>query len=165
MNSQLEDRLDSLQDLLNGEVEMSQAWQCFDRDLLIHAGGMNGRGIQHWFTWFRLIKRFGRVDDLQVDFEELTVQGDQVEVAMRWRGTRAERPVVSNVASAKYRISEGKIVEIWTQPANYVFVFGTAIRYRPVAVCLWLLGWSYLRLADWLRPEPNPPWKPPPEYR
>jgi hypothetical protein len=92
---------------------------------MLHVDGWTFEGINTWASWIRYIRDRGRVAQPVVLVDEIVVESDgAVTVRGRWSAMRGGRQVSSSVCTARYRFSEGRIVEVWSTKTNYTFLCG-----------------------------------------
>ena len=117
-------------EMLSGDRPLGPAEAWLDRLVVIHVDDAEThRGLGLWKRWVHLMRQRGRLRDLRFEAEAVDVEGDLVRVTFRWAGQvrrgHAGRRTINHV---QYRVTDGRVIEIWTRKANYVDVFGPWIR-------------------------------------
>lgn len=118
--------------VLSGDQPLAAAGACLDRHVVIHVDDSEThQGLALWKRWVHLMRERGRLRGLRFEPATMAVTGDLVRVTFHWsgqprRGRGSGRPRTIN--TVQYRVSDGRIAEIWTRKANYVDVFGSWIR-------------------------------------
>lgn len=133
--------------MLAGELALSHAAEALAPRVTLHMGRLRTATTPvGWSTWVRFMRETGRVEQLSARMERLEHHADGTTTAHgRWHGVRKGRPVRSGLCAPRYRVVEGRVVELWTSPQNYQLVFGPAVR-------TWLgFGWVVLRFRWWRR--------------
>jgi hypothetical protein len=126
-------------EILADRAPISRAPEIMAQDVLSHMDGYSFRGINTWANWLSYIRTRSRVGDPDLETDRLVTNEDGTITAYgRWKGRRDGEPVLSTEVWARYRVVEGKIVEIWTTRANYVFVLGPIMR-TPLGLLLVML--------------------------
>ncbi len=94
-----------------------------------HMDGFNTTlTVNGWKRWVRYMHQEGRDRDLDLHLDEIRKHRDGTVTGFaRWSGRRDGRRLVSDVCSARYRIRDGTIHEIWTSRFNYVFPMGSSM--------------------------------------
>lgn len=99
-----------------------------------------------WKRWVRFMHARGAVHDLGTSLDEIRKHADGTVTAIgRWSGLRNGRREFSEACSARYRIRDGRLQEIWTSRRNYTFPLGSAMRSRLGLLLTWL------RVSWWSR--------------
>jgi hypothetical protein len=141
--------------VINGELPIMAAEEHLDPQVKMHMDSAQHRGITLWYKWIHLIRNCGRVSDLRMVPVKIWADPQEpgmVHLWMCWSGTDRGKHTAETALDmyhVRYLIQGGRIVEIWTHKANYVFIFGEWIRY---SACYRLfLGWAMLHFAlEWL---------------
>ena len=115
----------SLMAILSGEAPIESGAALFAPDVVLHVDGWTFEGVNTWASWIRYIRLRGRVAQPVVLVDEIAVAPDAtVTVKGRWRGLRDGRTVTSKTCTARYRFSQGRIVEVWSTKTNYTLLCG-----------------------------------------
>jgi hypothetical protein len=137
-----------LVEMVNGNVSREHASDYLDPLVTIHMDSAIYKGIEMWQKWIYLIRNSGRVRELRMIPCEVSCDAQDpciVNLAIRWIGIRQcdnSLCETSETYHLRYRVEHNLIVEIWTRKINYVFIFGSWIRF---AVFLRLFfGWAVL---------------------
>lgn len=118
-------------EILAGRAPISQATELMAQDVVSHMDGFSFRGIKTWAKWLSYIRTRSLVGAPDLETERLVSNKDGTITAYgRWKGRKGGAPVLSTEIWATYRVSNGKVVEIWTTRTNYVFILGPIIRTR-----------------------------------
>jgi hypothetical protein len=131
-------------EILAGRAPISAAPEIVARDVVSHMDGYTFRGINTWANWLAYVRTRSLVGPPDLETDRLVTNDDGTVTAYgRWKGRRDGEPVLSTEVWARYRVREGKIVEIWTTRTNYVFVLGPLIRTRAGLLLVMLrVFWS-----------------------
>lgn len=122
--------LNHLVQILDGSKDISEIDQVLHTVTLIHVNNYKIDTTQEeWMAWVTFLKEKGRVSNVGCTRTEIkqNVDGTYTLVG-EWTGEYKGKSVVSDPISATYRLHDGKIVELWTTPKNYIFFF-SLIRY------------------------------------
>ena len=144
-------------EILAGRVPISRAPEIMVPDVVCHMDGHTFRGINTWANWLSYIRARSRVGPPDLETDRLVTNDDGTITAYgRWKGSKPGEPVLSPEVWARYRVVDGKIVEIWTTRANYVFLLGPIIGTRAglLLVMLRVFFWSRISGRPTLQPEP-----------
>jgi hypothetical protein len=132
-------------EILAGKTPISRAPEIMAPDVLSHMDGYSFRGIDTWAVWLSYIRTRSRVAGPDLEVGRLVVNEDGTITAYGWWKTlRNGETVLSPEVWACYRVVDGKVVEIWTTRANYVFILGPIVgtRLGLLLVMLRLFVWS-----------------------
>ena len=111
--------------ILSGEAAIETGAEFVAHDVVAYVDGWRFQGINVWANWIHYIRTRERVASPTLLLDALHVEHDgTVSIRGRWRGVRGGRPVISKTGAAKYRLVDGRIVEIWSTRRNYAFVCG-----------------------------------------
>ena len=123
--------LNLLVGILQGNKDISEADKILSPVTLIHVDNYDlDTTVEEWQAWVTFLKEKGRVSNVGCTCTEMKQNADGTYTLVgEWTGEYQGKPVVSDPISATYRIRDGKIVELWTTPKNYIFFF-SIIRYR-----------------------------------
>ena len=110
---------------------------------------MDGRIVGHsresWRRWVEFLHYNAdkKMTSLTIEVDNITRRDDVISVSAHWRGEIDGQAQLSDAGTVAYRVHAGKICEIWTHRANYVFIYGEGVRSLPG------FGWLLLRLLLW----------------
>lgn len=109
---------------------------------------MDGRKLStqklSWFSWVRFLHRNAdkkNISDLDISIDristevsaeaetnaEVNADACMVRVEASWHGVTDGRALTSSMGAIKYRVVNGKVTEIHTHKANYIFIYGPRI--------------------------------------
>lgn len=126
-------------EILAGRTPISQAPEIVAPDVVSHMDGYTFRGIKAWANWLSYVRARSRVGSPDLETDRLVANEDGTLTAYgRWKGHQDGEPVLSPEVWARYRVVDGKVVEIWTHRDNYVFILGPIIG-SPVGLLLVML--------------------------
>jgi len=111
--------------------------------VICHMDRFTVRGADVWVDWVEFLR--SRVGDLSVEVERLETGADGIITAFGGLTTGSGGASASGEGSARYRVVDGRIVEIWTSSSNYEIIFGPKV-HHPLR---WLL--VLVRMALWRR--------------
>src|SRR4029453_19159765 len=132
-------------EILAGRTPITQAPAIMAQDVVSHMDGFTFRGINTWANWLSYVRTRSRVGSPDLETDRLVTNEDGTVTAYgRWKGRKDGEPVRSPEVWARYRVMDGKVVEIWTTRANYVFLLGPVIGTRAglLLVMLHIFFWS-----------------------
>jgi len=144
-------------EILAGRTPISHAPEIMAQDVVSHMDGYTFRGINTWANWLSYVRTRSRVAGPDLETDRLVTNEDGTITAFgRWKGRKDGEPVLSTEVWARYRVVDGKVVEIWTTRANYVFILGPIMRTRVglLLVMLRVFFWSRTSGGLDLHPEP-----------
>jgi hypothetical protein len=129
---------------VGGDEPLDDVVSLLAPDVICHMDQFTAHGPDAWVDWVEFIRSRG-VENVKVVVERLETGADGIITAY---GGLVAGPVGRSVphgGNARYRVSDGRIAEIWTSRSNYEVVFGTRV-HRP-------LSWMFvlLRMAIWRR--------------
>ncbi|HKP14611.1 MAG TPA: hypothetical protein VJT85_01035 [Gemmatimonadaceae bacterium] len=111
--------------ILSGDAPIESGADLFAPDVVCNVDGWRFQGINVWANWIHYIRTRGRVTALTVLLDEIVMETDGTVTARgRFSGMRGDRPVISKPCSARYRLVDGRIVEVWSTRHNYAFMCG-----------------------------------------
>lgn len=120
-----------LMGILQGRNPISSGVEIIAQDVVSHMDGYTFRGINTWANWIRYIRARSRVEELDLEVHRFETHEDGTITARgRWKAQQNGRPIHSKPVWARYRVVDGKIVEIWTTRYNYAFMLGPMIHNR-----------------------------------
>jgi len=141
-------------EMLSGQRSRLEADRYIDPQITIHMDRAVHRGLVLWQKWLYLIRNCGRVRQLRLVTERLSADPADpaiVNLTGRWVGIGRADGVLreaSHLSYFRYRLAEGRVVELWTMKVNYDFIIGNWLR---SSLCYRLyLGWAiglFRRLA------------------
>ena len=140
-----------LLDILSGNSPIESGVDLIAPDVVANVDAWRFQGINVWANWIQYLRTRGRVEALTLFVDRIEVESDAT-VAVRgcWSAMRGEHRVFSKSCSARYRLENGRIVEIWSTRRNYAFICGAhAERHAGFAVEL-LRAWWWKKRAPQL---------------
>jgi hypothetical protein len=132
-------------EILAGRAPMSQAPQLLAPDVVSHMDGHTFSGIDTWAAWLSYVRTHSRVGPPDLETGRLVTDEDGTVTAYgRWIGRENGERVLSGEIWARYRVVDGKVVEIWTHRGNYVFLLGPSVgtSFGLLLVMLRVFLWS-----------------------
>ena len=125
MNKQDQETLDRLVQILQGNKDISEADQILTPIMTAHLDGHQfDISIEGWEAWWHFMKKKGRISNVSGGCTEIKENQDGTYTLVgNWSGEFNGQPVVFEPISARYRLKDGKITEIWTKRMNYTFFF------------------------------------------
>jgi hypothetical protein len=137
--------------ILSGEAPIETGAEFVAHDVVAYVDGWRFEGINVWANWIHYIRTRDRVASPTLLLDALHVEHDgTVSVRGRWRGVRGGRPVISKTGAAKYRLVDGRIVEIWSTRRNYALLCGAHVEYRAGFAAELLRAWRWKARAPQL---------------
>jgi hypothetical protein len=129
---------------VGGDVPLAEAVHLLAPDVVCHMDRVTARGSEAWVDWVRFIRSRG-VPDLKVVVERLETGADGIVTAYGGLTVGAPGKWSPRGGSARYRVVDGRIVEIWTSRWNYEIIFGPKVRHP--------LSWMFVlaQMALWRR--------------
>ena len=144
MNKQNQTALNHLVEILQGRKEISDANKILSPIMTAHLDDYKFNiSIEGWEAWWHFMREKGRISNVSGGCTEVKENADGTYTLVgNWSGEFDGKPVLFEPISARYRIQDGKIVEIWTKRMNYTFFF-PIMRYRVgvAIIFLYLLLW------------------------
>ena len=117
--------------VLSGDAPIESGAEFMAHDVVAYVDRWRFQGINVWANWIHYIRTRERVESPTLLLDALHVGRDgTVQVRGRWRGVRGGRPVISKAGAARYRLVDGRIVEIWSTRRNYALLCGAHVEYR-----------------------------------
>ncbi len=115
-----------LGEVLADRRPLEDAALAFAPEVIMHADHYTMRGsAEGWIRWVAFMRARGRVEGLRGEFDSFARLVDGTIVGSGYfHGFRHGVPIRSSLATARYRVEDGKIVELWSVRRNYTFVFG-----------------------------------------
>jgi hypothetical protein len=139
-----------LMTILSGDTPIEAGAELLSLEVVAHVDEWRFEGINVWANWIRYIRTRGRLAEPTLVVDRIEMNSDaSVTARGRWEGTRDGRRLMSNPCVARYRIAEGRIVEIWSTRRNYVFLCGGHLEYRAG------LALELLRARQWRKRAPQ----------
>ena len=112
--------------ILSGAAPIESGADLFAPDVVCNVDGWRFQGINVWANWIQYVRTRGRVTGLTVLLDELVVETDGTVTARgRFSGMRGGRRLISKPCAARYRLVDGRIVEVWSTRLNYAFMCGS----------------------------------------
>jgi hypothetical protein len=137
--------------ILSGEAPIETGAEFMAHDVVAYVDGWRFQGINVWANWIHYIRTRERVESPTLLLDALHVERDgTVSVRGRWRGVRGGRPVISKTGAAKYRLVDGRIVEIWSTRRNYALLCGAHVEYRAGFAAELVRAWRWKARAPQL---------------
>ena len=131
-----------LLDILSGRSPIESGVDLIAQDVVANVDGWRFDGINVWANWILYLRTRGRVEALTLFVDQVTVDSDAiVTVCGCWSAMRGERRVFSKSCSARYRLVNGRIVEIWSTRRNYAFICGAHVESRAGFAAELLRAW------------------------
>jgi cation diffusion facilitator CzcD-associated flavoprotein CzcO len=133
-------------EMLSGRLSREQAANYIDPQIIIHMDSATHRGIELWQKWLYLIRNCGRLRQLRLVLSELSADPQDpaiMNLVGRWVGVGRYDGVpheASHTSRFRYRLANGRVVEMWTHKTNYDVILGRWIRFS-VLYRLYL-GWA-----------------------
>ena len=136
--------------ILAGDAPIESGVELIAPDVVAHVDGWRFQGINVWANWIHYIRTRGRVTAPTLLLDALEVEADATVTARgRWSGERGGRQVVSGACSARYRLAEGRVVEIWSTRRNYAHLCGAHVESS------WGFALELLRARRWTARAPQ----------
>jgi len=133
-----------LMTILSGDTPIETGVELMAPGVVAHVDGWRFEGINVWANWIRYLHTRGRVGELTVVVDRMELNADAtITVRGHWTGICNGRPVTSSPCMARYRLAQGRIVEIWSTRRNYTFLCGRHVEYRLG------LALEFLRVRRW----------------
>ena len=136
--------------VLRGEAPIESGREFMALDVVAHVDDWHFQGINVWANWIHYIRTRGRLASPTLLLDELVAETDAMVTASgRWSGVRRGRQVISRTCAARYRLVDGRIVEIWSTRGNYVHLCGAHVEYR------WGFAAELIRARRWTTRAPQ----------
>lgn len=136
--------------VLRGDAPIESGAEFMAHDVVAHVDDWRFQGINVWANWIHYIRTRGRLASPTLLLDELVTETDAIITARgRWSGVRGGRQVISRPCAARYRLVDGRIVEIWSTRGNYVPLCGAHVEYR------WGFAAELLRARRWAAHAPQ----------
>jgi len=131
-----------LLDILSGVSPIESGVALIAPDVVANVDAWRFQGINVWANWIKYLRTRSRVDRLTLFVDRIVVESDAtVTVHGCWSAMRGEHRVFSKLCSARYRLENGRIVEIWSTRRNYAFMCGAHTEHRA--------GFAFELLRAW----------------
>jgi hypothetical protein len=127
-----------------GDGPLSEAVYLLAPDVICHMDRFTARGADVWVDWVLFIRSHS-IEKLNVVVDRYETGADGIITAFGGLTAGSEGTASPRAGTARYRVVDGRIVEIWTSRSNYEIIFGPKVR-RPLS---WLL--VLVRMAIWRR--------------
>ena len=134
---------------VGGDVPMEDAVRLLSPDVICHMDRFMARGVDAWVDWVEFIRSRG-VENVKVEVDRLETGADGIITAHGSLVAGSDRNPGTGTGpgrgSARYRVANGQIAEIWTSRCNYEMIFGAKVRH-PLAwllVLSWMAVWRHL---------------------
>jgi len=136
--------------ILSGDTPIEAGIELMAPNVIAHVDGWRFEGINVWANWIQYLRTRGCVAEPTLLLDELLVEQDaSITARGRWKGLRDGGPVISHPCTATYRLTGGRIAEIWSTRRNYVLLCGAHVEYR------WGFLAELLRVKQWKRSAPQ----------
>ena len=135
---------------VGGDASLDAVVHLLAPDVICHMDRFSARGPDAWVDWVGFIRSRG-VKNVQAVVERLETGADGIITAYGGLTAGPEGIAVPRGGTARYRVKDGRVAEIWTSRTNYEVIFGPKVHHP--------LSWTFvlLRMAIWRRL----PWKRP----
>jgi hypothetical protein len=111
--------------IVAGKAPIPHGVEVMAQDVVIHMDAHTFRGINTWANWISYIRTRNRVEGPDLQIESMVTNEDGTITARgRWRAQRQGEEHFSREIWARYRVVNGKVVEVWTTRTNYSFLVG-----------------------------------------
>jgi hypothetical protein len=138
----------SLVQVINANAPRRLGEELLDSKVHIEMDAVRHSGIKTWYMWIHLIRNCGRISELRLTNCRVWCDAHNPNVVClsgRWTGIarfRGKPEMSAADVELHYLVRDDRIVFIRTRKSNYVFIFGSWIKYAPG---YWLfLAWAYL---------------------
>jgi hypothetical protein len=129
---------------IGGDAPLAEVVYLLAPDVICHMDRFTTRGADVWVDWVEFIRSRG-VENVKVEVLRLETGADGIITAFGGLTAGLGGTSSPGGGSARYRVVDGRIVEIWTSRWNYEVIFGPKVRH-PLR---WLL--VLVRMAVWRR--------------
>jgi hypothetical protein len=137
---------------VGGDVPLDHAVHLLAPDVICHMDQFTARGPDAWVDWVEFIRSRG-VENVKVVVERLDTGADGIVTAYGGLIAGPSGRSVPRGGTARYRVQDGRIAEIWTSRSNYEAVFGSKV-HRSLSWMLVLLHMALWRRLPRKRPVP-----------
>jgi hypothetical protein len=136
--------------ILSGDTPIEAGVELLSPEVVADVDGWRFEGINVWANWIRYLRTRGRVAEPTLVVDRIELNSDATVTAHgRWAGMRDGCQRTSQPCWARYRIAEGRIVEIWSTRRNYAFLCGRHVESRLA------LALELLRVRRWKKTTPQ----------
>ena len=137
---------------VGGDVAMAEAVRLLAPDVICHMDRYAVRGRDAWVAWVEFIRSRG-VENLKVQVDRYVTGADGIITAFGSltggpEGASVPRGGSTRGGTARYRVVDGQIVEIWTSRWNYEIIFAAKVRHS-LSWLLVLLKMALRRRLPW----------------
>lgn len=123
--------LTRLTSVVSGETPIERGAELIAPDVVSHIDGWTFQGIDGWASWIQYVRTRRRLTSPTLLVDQIVVEHDStLTVRGRWSGMRRGRRAVSTGCAARYRVVDGRVVEIWCTRRTYRHVFGAHVGSR-----------------------------------
>ena len=129
---------------VGGDVPLAEAVHLLAPDVICHMDRFTARGTAAWVDWVEFIRSRG-IPNVRAAMERLETGADGIITAHGGLTAGSGGTSSPHGGTARYRVVDGRIAEIWTSRWNYEIIFGPKVRH-PLR---WLLVLA--RMAVWRR--------------
>ena len=129
---------------VGGDGPRDEAVHLLSPDVICHMDRFTARGVGAWVDWVEFIRSRG-VENVKAEVERLETGADGIITAFGGLTAGTRSASAPSGGTARYRVIDGRIAEIWTSRWNYEAIFGPQVRH-PLR---WLL--VLVRMALWRR--------------
>jgi hypothetical protein len=117
--------------IVAGKAPIPHGVELMAQDVVIHMDEHTFYGINTWANWISYLRTRNRVEDPELEVDRLVSNTDGTITAHgRWKARHQGELIFSSEMSARYRVVDGIVVEVWTTRTNYAFVVGPMMRSR-----------------------------------
>ena len=118
--------LEILGEILAGRRPLEDAAGAFASEVIMHADHYSMRGsAQGWMRWVAFMWARSQAEGLRGEFESFARRPDGTLTGTgRWYGSRDGEELRSLPVTARYRVVDGRIVEMWSTRSNYTLILG-----------------------------------------
>ena len=118
-----------LMTILSGDAPIEAGAELLSPEVVAHVDGWRFQGINVWANWIQYLRTRGRLDEPTLVVDRIELNPDSTITAHgRWSGMLDGRRMTSQPCRARYRVADGKIVEIWSTRRNYAFLCGQHVQ-------------------------------------
>ena len=130
---------------VGGDVPMAEGVRLLAPDVLCHMDRLTARGVDAWVDWVEFIRSRG-AENVKVEVTRLETGADGIVTAFGGLTAGPGAKPGPDLGSARYRVVDGQIAEIWTSRWNYEMIFGAKVRHplRWLLVLVWMAVWRRL---------------------
>ena len=129
---------------VGGDAPRTEAVHLLAPDVVCHMDRFTARGADTWVDWVEFIRSRG-VENVRAEVERMETGADGIITVFGGLTAGSGGTSAPRGGSARYRVVDGRIVEIWTSRWNYEAIFGPKVHHA----LSWLL--VLVRMALWRR--------------